>query len=849
MEETEKLTVETAVRVLLVEDDRDDYLLTRELFGEMSGRPYVLDWVTDYESGLEAICRGEHDVYLLDYRLSGRNGIELLREAVAQNCNAPAIILTGQGELEIDVEAMKAGAADYLDKGKLSGPILERSIRYAMQNKRSQEDLEKRVAERTAELSSANETLRRAEDALKRSNDALEARVTERTNEISHVNQFLNTLLENLREGIVACNADGVLTLFNEATRKFHGLPQESVPAEDWAEHYDLFKADGVTPMAKDDIPLFRALRGEIVRDAEMVISPKNGGQRILMASGQAFHNDRGQTLGAVVSMHDITRRKKVEADLQRSNDELEDRVTERTAQLARAIARKAAMFETALDCIISIDHIGMITEFNAAAEITLGHRREDVIGRELADVIIPRKYRERHRQGLAHFIATGEGPILNKRMELTARRADGTEFPVELTVTLIPIEGPPQFTAFLRDITERKLLEDMQEASTKELRQLAADLSEADRRKNEFLAMLAHELRNPLAPIRNALQIMRIAGGDSTATAASEMMERQVGQLVRLVDDLLDVSRITRGKIELRTGRIELASAVNHAVEAARPAYENSGVELTVTLPQQPIYLEGDPTRLAQVVGNLLNNACKFTDKGGHIELVVERKDELSIIRVTDSGIGIAPEQLPYIFDMFVQADTSLERATSGLGIGLTLVKSLVDMHGGTVEARSDGLGQGSEFVVRLPILSEAEKPAAPSEPVIGMASAIPRRILVVDDNIDSAESLTLLLEITGHDVRMANDGLEAVEVAAVFRPEVILLDIGLPRLNGYEAAREIRQQPWGKNMTLIALTGWGQEEDRQRSKDAGFDGHMVKPVDHIELMKRLDGLGEPER
>lgn len=542
--------------------------------------------------------------------------------------------------------------------------------------------------------------------------------------------------------------------------------------------------------------------------------------------------------------MHDITRREQAEDGLLKDKDVLEERVRERTEELTLATARKTAMFETALDCIISIDLEGSIIEFNAAAEKTFGYRREEVLGRELAEVIIPPSYRDRHRQGMAHFLATGEGPILNQRLELSALRADGTEFPVELAVTQIPVDGPPQFTAYLRDITARKLLEDMQESSTNKLRQLAADLSEADRRKNEFLAMLAHELRNPLAPIRNALQIMRLTGGDSATAAASEMMERQVGQLVRLVDDLLDVSRITRGKIELRTGRIELASSVNHAVEAARPAYEASGVELTVTMQQQPIYLEGDPTRLAQVVGNLLNNACKFTDKGGHIQLVVEREDSYAVIRVKDTGIGIAPEQISYIFDLFVQADTSLERATSGLGIGLTLVKSLVEMHGGTVEAHSGGLGQGSEFVVRLPVLIESAKPASIPEPEISGKAAVPRRILVVDDNVDSAESLAMLLQLTGHDVRMANDGLEAVEVAAAFVPEVILLDIGLPKLNGYEAAREIRQQEWGKSMTLIALTGWGQEEDRQRSKEAGFNSHMVKPVDHIELMKRLDQL-----
>ncbi len=373
----------------------------------------------------------------------------------------------------------------------------------------------------------------------------------------------------------------------------------------------------------------------------------------------------------------------------------------------------------------------------------------------------------------------------------------------------------------------------------------LVEDLRESDRRKNEFLAMLAHELRNPLAPIRNAVQIMRLTGGNAEAVhSASEMMERQIGQMVRLVDDLLDVSRISRGKIELRRGRIELASAVNHAVEAIRPQCKSRDHALTATLPPQPVYLNADPTRLAQVVGNLLNNACKFTERGGRIWLTVERERGEAVIRVRDTGIGIAADQLPRVFEMFTQVDTSLERTQGGLGIGLTLVKKLVEMHGGTVEVHSAGIGQGSEFVVRLPILVETAKPA-PEPTVSEPTRTTARRILVVDDNWDSAESLAILLELTGNKTHTAYDGLEAVEAAATFKPDVVLLDIGLPKLNGYEAARKIREEPWGKSMMLVALTGWGQEEDRQRSREAGFDAHLVKPVDHAALTKLLAETG----
>jgi len=313
-------------------------------------------------------------------------------------------------------------------------------------------------------------------------------------------------------------------------------------------------------------------------------------------------------------------------------------------------------------------------------------------------------------------------------------------------------------------------------------------------------------------------------------------------------VDDVLDVSRISRGKIELRRGAIELASAVNHAVEACRPMVESKGIDLTVSLPPRPVYLDADPIRLAQVVGNLLNNACKFSDKGGRIwlttELIGDGDQSEVLIHVRDTGIGIAASQLGRIFDMFTQLDISLERSVSGLGIGLTLAKNLVELHGGTLEAHSSGVGQGSEFVVRLPILVEAPKPPTPQPALSEPKTTSARRILVVDDNEDSAESLTILLSLAGHETHTAYDGLEAMEATERFKPDVILLDIGLPNLNGYEVARKIREQPWSQTMVLVALTGWGQEEDRRRSQEAGFNHHLTKPVDPLALTKLLAGL-----
>ncbi len=377
----------------------------------------------------------------------------------------------------------------------------------------------------------------------------------------------------------------------------------------------------------------------------------------------------------------------------------------------------------------------------------------------------------------------------------------------------------------------------------------LYEELRESDRRKDEFLATLAHELRNPLAPIRNSLQVMRLVGDDrKTLDDCREMIERQLKQMIRLVDDLLDLSRISRGKMQICLEQVELADVIQSALETSAALIEASGHELTINLPSEPILLQGDPTRLAQVLLNLLNNSAKYTEKGGHIWLTAERDGTDVCVTVRDNGIGIPAEMLPRVFEMFTQVDNSLERAQGGLGIGLTLVKRIVEMHRGTIEARSEGRNQGSSFIVRLPLATvPATGHSAPS--TNGTGSQVvksDRRILVVDDNRDSLESLSTLLRMLGNEVRTAPDGLKAVEVAAEFVPEVVLLDLGLPRLNGFDAARRIRELPCGKDMYIIALTGWGQAEDRRRSREAGFNLHLVKPVDPTALEELLAGLGQ---
>jgi PAS domain S-box-containing protein len=462
------------------------------------------------------------------------------------------------------------------------------------------------------------------------------------------------------------------------------------------------------------------------------------------------------------------------------------------------------------------------VVRLNPAFERVTGWSMHDAAGLSLMEQCYPDPS---YRQRVQEFMES----CRDGWMDIRLRTRDGRD--LETSWANIRLSSGTQVGIGI-DITDRKRYE--------------RSLKEADRRKDEFLATLAHELRNPLAPLCNGLQVMKLAAGDAGAVEqARGVMERQLSQLVRLVDDLLDVSRITRGKLQLRRQHVDLATVVQSAVEGSRPVIESNRHDLTIRLPAEPVYLEADPTRLAQVFGNLLTNAAKYTDRGGRITLTAERRGGEVVVAVRDTGIGIAPDHLPRLFEMFSQVDSALERSQGGLGIGLSLVKGLVRMHAGSVEAQSDGLGKGSEFVVRLPILTEAPDPKTPQPgSSAAPASRTRRRILTADDNRDTAESLALVLRLQGHAVHAVHDGHEAVEAVAWFRPEFILLDIGMPRLNGFEAARRIRQQPGGKTIVLVAITGWGQEEDKRRASEAGFDYHLTKPVDPAALEKLLAEL-----
>ena len=420
----------------------------------------------------------------------------------------------------------------------------------------------------------------------------------------------------------------------------------------------------------------------------------------------------------------------------------------------------------------------------------------------------------------------------------------------LEVTSVSREVMAKRDYSLRVRKTTEDEIgeLVDAYNAMLAEVGRRSEALREADRRKDEFLATLAHELRNPLAPIRNALEILKLAGDDpAKSLKAREMMQRQVSQMVRLVDDLLDVSRITTGKLAVRKTAFDLHAAIRDAVETARPFIESRKHALEIDLPRGATVIEGDRTRLSQVFSNLLNNAAKYTEPGGRIQLTLRQDGRDAVVTVRDNGIGMAPGSMDAIFDMFVQVDRTLERSQAGLGVGLTLARRLVELHGGTVEATSAGPGEGSEFTVRLPLSHarlEESTPRADGGPETRM-----RRILLADDNADFANSMGQLLTSQGHEVRIAYDGAEALATARDFRPDIAFVDIGMPKVHGYEVARRLRSEAATSGCVLIAVTGWGQENDRKRAAEAGFDRHLVKPVDPAEIEAILESYQRPER
>lgn len=496
-------------------------------------------------------------------------------------------------------------------------------------------------------------------------------------------------------------------------------------------------------------------------------------------------------------------------------------------------------LYEQAPCAYLSTLQDGTIVRGNQTFFSWIGAGAEDIVGKTRLQALLTvgsRIYYETHYAPLLQM----QGFV--NEIALEVRRTDGAVRPIVASARqLRGSDGIPTINRVaLFDSTDRRRYEQELLHARKRAEEAAQALATADAQKNEFIAMLAHELRTPLAPVRNALDLMRRSGNDQAIVSrATDVLHRQVAQMVRLVEDLLDISRVGQDKLSVRRVPLDLASVLHHALEASAPLLDSAGLTYTVALPDAPIYIEADAARLAQVIGNILNNASKFTPRGGSVALFLTRDGADAVIRIRDTGIGIDAADLPRVLEMFVQTSGTLE-SRSGLGIGLALARSLVERHDGRLTIESEGRGRGTEAVVRLPALTTRPASIARTIETRSTSDSNPasRRVLVVDDNHDSADMMTMLLEFVGHEVRTAHDGLSAVNAVEAFRPDVVLLDIGLPVLNGYEAAERIRRAP-GRQPVLVALTGWGQADDRRRATDAGFDHHLIKPVDHEVLME----------
>jgi PAS domain S-box-containing protein len=573
------------------------------------------------------------------------------------------------------------------------------------------------------------------------------------------------------------------------------------------------------------NIPELHRLLGEVlsnhhpIHDFEIERTFPTIGRKMMELNASRFESvNHGPNL-ILLAIEDITERKQAEDSLRESE------------------VRYRRLFESAKDGILILDaNTGKVTAANPYIEEVLGYSPNELWGKELWQIGL---FQDIEESKAAFQQLRKQGFIRYHNLPLETK--DGQRREVEFVSNVYPEDHHHVIQCNIRDITERAQLE----RATAQ----AEALADLHRRKDEFLAMLSHELRNPLAPILNATHLLSLQKDENhIQQQARTIIERQVGQLAHLVDDLLDISRVTTGKIRLHEEESDLRGIIERAIDATRPLIEQRKHELTVALPPDPLWLRADATRIEQVVVNLLNNAAKYTDEGGHIWLSVQQEGNYAVLLVRDTGVGIAPELLPKIFDLFTQGNRTLDRSQGGLGIGLTLALKIVEMHRGTVSARSTGIGQSSEFTVRLPLMvSKSGKESKPSETVLPPSQSA--RVLVVDDNVDAAESTGMILRFSGHDVQVTYSGQSALEIALEYQPHVILLDIGLPEMDGYEIARRLRQRPQLKDVWLIALTGYGQDSDRQQSREAGFDYHLVKPVNTQELEKLVAKLTKEQR
>ena len=692
---------------------------------------------------------------------------------------------------------------------------------------------------------------RRAEAELRATKEIAERRAAE-----------LDAVIEGIPDAVYFGTPDGI-TKCNSTALKMIGassLAEIQTPLAELFAKVQIRRTETGEFIPLEELPFSKAIRGETVIEY-LIVKRADTGQDAFIRAAAAPIRLNGQIIGAVAVNSDVT--------AQRSGENMNRLLADVSSALVGPLHYQSVLRHVAE---LTVPTLGDFCFFDVVTNDEqidrVGWKHTDSTKAELSEMVrifVPPKDADNHpirevlRTGRAAFIPE----VSDDWLQAIATSHEHLDFLRELnicSVVCVPMlvgERRVGTLTFAYSSSRRRHTPDdlrlaaeiaRRTALTVENAKLFNQLRDADQKKNEFLAVLAHELRNPLAPITNVLEIMRVtAANEEELTPLRDVMERQVQQMVHLVDDLLDVSRITSGKIVLRKELSDLRTIVQTALETSRPLLEASKHDLTVTLPPQQLFVEGDKTRLAQVLSNLLTNAAKYTPEGGRVWLTVSQDGQDALIRVRDTGMGIPEDMLPLIFEMFTQVDRNLGRSQGGLGIGLTLVRSLVEMHGGTIRAFSDGPGQGSEFVVRLPLSreeSQQQNAGGEQDQRARAGSSSQGRILVVDDNKDSVETLSALLRIMGYEVRMSYDGPSALEAAAAFRPHVVLLDIGLPGMSGYDVARRMRQMPEVSDAVLIAQTGWGQDDDKRRAEEAGFNAHMVKPVDTAQLKRLLAGL-----
>lgn len=801
-------------KVLLVDDNPANLLALEAVLQDLGAE---LVRAVSGDQALACTLADDFAAILMDVRMPGLDGFETARliRSRPRSRTTPILFITASTDSpdEYLEGAYALGAVDFLTK-PLHAPVLKGKVSFFIELYRSREEL--REAERAA--------------------------VNERA--------FLATVLDAVQDAIVACDAQGRLTLFNRATRELHGLPAETLPSEPllpeaWSARYCLLRADRCTPLPPEEAPLMRALAGEPVHNVETCVRAADGSIRTLLANGQPLYDGTGRgTLGAVVSLHDVTSLREATAAREMAvREQARREAAEAAAERLRASEeRYRNLFDSMEEgfCVIEVlfDEHGTPNDYLfLEANPTFGRHTglKDVVGRRMRELVgdIDQSWLDAYGQ----VARTGQAHRVILRIPRYERYFD---------VSITPVGGPGSRRVALlgSEVTERVRAEET-------LRRLAEELAASDQRKTEFLATLAHELRNPLAPLRNGLFVMRQSKDEKARQRTWEMMDRQLGHMVRLIDDLMDIARVSTGKVEIRRARVALQQVVENAVETSHPLLEQSGHSLKLDLPAEPLPMEVDPTRIAQVLSNLLSNAAKYTPARGHIELGARVEGNEVRLWVKDDGIGIQAADLPRIFQMFTQVSRDRQQMTGGLGIGLALVRAIVELHGGRIDAESAGRGAGSTFTVRLPITAPRPREAEEAMPTPGGLN-----VLVVDDNEDAAESLALILQMDGHVARVAHDGRRALELAQAYEPQVVFLDIGMPGMNGYEVARALREQKPGRQPVLVALTGWGSQEDLARTRAAGFDHHLTKPADIAQVERLLVdlrdgtvGAGDQER